>query len=116
MLLAPAAELTSRAESLAGMLAKGLGDDFTVTTEPEVSRVGGGSLPLAELPTTVVSVRSAFASANAVEEALRFNEPPIIVRIKEDAVLLDPRTVQEGEEQEILSAFEGVKNRIKRYV
>ncbi|MBE0448116.1 MAG: L-seryl-tRNA(Sec) selenium transferase [Actinobacteria bacterium] len=113
MILTPADELKSRAENLARMLANSLGDGFVIITEPEISRVGGGSLPLAELPTTAVSVRCKFATANAVEEVLRRSEPPVIARIKEDAVLLDPRTIQEGEEREILSAFEGVNLNLK---
>lgn len=109
MITAPLGELEARAKRLAEMLASALGDDFVVSVEPETSKVGGGSLPLAELDTMAVSVKSKLAAANIVEERLRENEPPIIVRIKEDAVLLDPRTIQEGEEEEIVAAFERIK-------
>jgi len=111
MITSPAEELKARAKKIARLLASNLGETFTVTTEPETSKVGGGSLPLAELPTTVVSITSTKASANRLEEMLRANEPPIIVRIKEDAVLLDPRTIQEGEEREILEALKRVEAR-----
>jgi len=111
MITMPAEELESRAIKIAGELSRILGYDFTVCTEPEISRVGGGSLPLAELKTTAVSVKSSLATVNEIEEFLRGNEPPIIVRIKEDAVLLDPRTIQEGEELQIFSAFEKIKAR-----
>lgn len=112
MITTPVDELKSRAERLAQDLAAVLGKEFTVSTEAEVSRVGGGSLPLAELDTMVVSVKSNLATVNTLEEKLRRNEPPVIVRIKEDAVLLDPRTIQEGEEQEILSAFKKVSREL----
>ncbi len=113
MITTPADKLKKRADKIAKMLVKSLEDGFVVTTEPEVSRVGGGSLPLAELATTVISVRTKSATANALEEALRRNDPPVIVRIKEDAVLLDPRTIQDGEEKEIVEAFEKVKRELK---
>lgn len=109
MITAPAGELEKRAKSLAKILSSKLGDGFDIKTEPEVSKVGGGSLPLAELPTTCVAVSAKRANANVVEELLRKNETPVIVRIKEDSVLLDPRTIQDGEEKEILAAFEQVR-------
>ena len=111
MITSPAGELKARAKKIARLLDSNLGEAFTVTTEPETSKVGGGSLPLAELPTTVVSITSSATSAHRLEEMLRANEPPIIVRIKEDAVLLDPRTIQEGEEREILEALKRVEAR-----
>lgn len=109
MIMTPGDELKARAEGIAKMVASGLGKKFSVTTEPETSRVGGGSLPLAELPTTVVSIKYSQMSANAIEELLRRNDPPVIVRIKDDAIMLDPRTIQEGEEQEILMALKRVE-------
>jgi len=108
MITTPAEELRTRAENIAKILESGLSKEFIVATEPETSKVGGGSLPLAELPTTVVTIKHKKMSAGAVEEILRRNEPPVIVRIKEDAVMLDPRTIQEGEEQEILAAFKQI--------
>ncbi|HEY3374983.1 MAG TPA: L-seryl-tRNA(Sec) selenium transferase [Candidatus Aquicultor sp.] len=106
-------ELDARAKTLAEQLTSTLGGDYIVRTEPEVSRVGGGSLPLAELPTVVVSLTPTFASINAVEEALRRNDPPVIVRIKEGSALLDPRTIQEGEDDEVLAAFDLVRQVLK---
>lgn len=113
MITAPADELNAKAGKLAALLKDSLGEGFTVITEPEVSKVGGGSLPLAELPTTAVAVRCDFATANEIEAILRCNELPIIVRIKEDAVVLDPRTIQEGEDQEIAAAFKRVREVVK---
>ncbi len=113
MITIPADELKRRAKRLAKMLTKSLEGTFMVTTEPGVSRVGGGSLPLADLATTVVLVRAKSATANILEEALRQNNPPVIVRLKEDAVLLDPRTIQDGEEKEIVTAFEKIKRELK---
>ncbi|MCL4499924.1 MAG: L-seryl-tRNA(Sec) selenium transferase, partial [Chloroflexi bacterium] len=83
------------------------GGSAAVTVEDEVARVGGGSLPLAEIPSAVVAVRSNRSCAE-VEEALRCMEPAVIVRVKEEAILVDPRTVQPSEEGDLVQAFENV--------
>jgi L-seryl-tRNA(Ser) seleniumtransferase len=117
-------ELLAKAKAIASLLIGSIGDGFIVSTEKDVSRVGGGSLPLAELPTTVVTIKArgtgkkdeinmpcntGFAAVSDIQFALRRHDPPVIARIKEDAILLDPRTVQDGEENDILSAFMALK-------
>jgi L-seryl-tRNA(Ser) seleniumtransferase len=108
--------LQGRAEKLAEMLSGSLSGAFAVLTEKDMSKVGGGSLPLAELPTTVVSIKlrddGKAGSVNDIEAALRKSDTPIIVRIKEDAMLLDPRTIQSGEEDLILAAFEKIEQEL----
>jgi L-seryl-tRNA(Ser) seleniumtransferase len=103
-------KLKNKANALAVSLVKVAGSVFDIYTEADVSRVGGGSLPLAELNTTVVAVRFAGSfsdlhTINEIEAALRGLKIPIIVRIKDNAVLLDVRTVQDGEEDIIVSSF-----------
>jgi L-seryl-tRNA(Ser) seleniumtransferase len=58
---------------------------------------GGGALPEHELKTYAVAVRSKRLSASRLEERLRLGDPPVIARIKEDTLLLDARTVGDGE-------------------
>ncbi|MDX1438157.1 MAG: L-seryl-tRNA(Sec) selenium transferase, partial [Anaerolineales bacterium] len=58
---------------------------------PGRSTVGGGSLPGETLPTWLLALESAHPS-RALKE-LRQSDPPLIARIEEGAVLLDPRTV-----------------------
>jgi seryl-tRNA(Sec) selenium transferase len=53
-----------------------------------------------------------YRTINDIEAALRKNEPPVIVRIKEDSLLLDPRTIQFGEEDLILAAFEKIRQEL----
>jgi L-seryl-tRNA(Ser) seleniumtransferase len=57
------------------------------------SVVGGGSCPECHLPTTLISMESSQLSPNAIESRLRSQEPPIILRLDEDKLLLDLRTV-----------------------
>ena len=59
------------------------------------STVGGGSLPGETLPTSLLSIdpTTVTGGASAVAANLRRSTPPIIGRIDDDRVLLDPRTV-----------------------
>ncbi|MBI3030117.1 MAG: L-seryl-tRNA(Sec) selenium transferase [Candidatus Rokubacteria bacterium] len=57
------------------------------------AQVGGGSLPLVELPTVALALGTAERPAQRFDEALRNGEPPVIGRIADDRLLLDCRTV-----------------------
>ena len=63
----------------------------------DVSQVGGGALPLQELPTAVVAVKPLDLSVDSLEEKLREGDPPIISRISKEELLLDMRTVFDEE-------------------
>jgi L-seryl-tRNA(Ser) seleniumtransferase len=69
------------------------------------SKVGGGALPLLELEGPAVAL-SADASPVALARALRDGDPPVIARIHDGRVLLDPRTLA-GDE--IAAVAEGVR-------
>ena len=70
------------------------------TAEP-----GSGSAPTVFLPTTAVRVTADACSAEALAARLRAGEPPVFVRIHEDALLLDPRALLPGDEDRLLEAF-----------
>jgi len=57
------------------------------------AQVGGGSLPLVELPTVALAIGTPERSAQQLDQALREGEPPVIGRIADDRLLLDCRTV-----------------------
>jgi L-seryl-tRNA(Ser) seleniumtransferase len=69
------------------------------------SVVGGGSAPETQLPTTLIGVASERMGADEIEKRLRNNHPPVIVRIAEDQVVLDLRTVAPGDEKDLMEAF-----------
>ncbi|OGL11182.1 MAG: L-seryl-tRNA(Sec) selenium transferase, partial [Candidatus Rokubacteria bacterium RIFCSPHIGHO2_02_FULL_69_13] len=52
------------------------------------AQVGGGSLPLVELPTVALAIGTAGRPAQQLDEALRNGEPPVIGRIADDRLLL----------------------------
>jgi L-seryl-tRNA(Ser) seleniumtransferase len=62
-----------------------------------ISRVGGGALPLMDLPTRLLRLIPEKMSANFMGEWLKSCDPPIIVRVEMDSVLLDLRTIQDRE-------------------
>lgn len=94
MLTADLDTLKRRAQKLAGLCRKAT-DAFVVQLSEDLSRAGGGALPMSDLPTMVVALTSNRYSPNELEEALRKYTPPIISRISEDRVLLDVRTIAE---------------------
>ncbi len=69
----------------------------TFSLKEDVSQVGGGALPLQELPTAVVAIKPLDLSINSLEESLRKGDPPIISRISKEELLLDMRTVFDEE-------------------
>ncbi|MBN2247969.1 MAG: L-seryl-tRNA(Sec) selenium transferase [Coriobacteriia bacterium] len=98
-------ELARRAEGIAAAIRDACGDAYDVTTAPDVSRAGGGALPMEDIPTTVVSLAPRQGSATALEEWLRTAEPAVIARIKDGRLLLDPRTLRPDEEPEVVAAL-----------
>lgn len=73
---------------------------------------GGGSLPLAELPTTLVCLGRPGAEGRALEAALRAGDPPLIARMVEDRVAIDPRTIQDEEISELGSVVRNAYMRL----
>jgi L-seryl-tRNA(Ser) seleniumtransferase len=70
---------------------------LAVSLKEDVSQVGGGALPLQELPTIVVAVKPFDLSVNGLEEILRKGDPPIISRISKEELILDMRTIFDEE-------------------
>ena len=67
------------------------------TSWPARSEVGGGALPLAELPTAALALGTAARPATALDARLRAGRLPVIGRIAADRLLLDCRTVMDDE-------------------
>ena len=61
----------------------------------DVSYVGGGSMPGKELETVVVQWRPSGVSVGEMAGALREAKLPVIVRIRDDTICFDLRTLRE---------------------
>jgi L-seryl-tRNA(Ser) seleniumtransferase len=90
MLEASEDELAARAEQLW----EGVGHGAEIVRA--VSKVGGGALPLVELEGPAVAL-SAEADPVTLSRALREADPPVVGRIHDGRVLLDPRTLADDE-------------------
>lgn len=69
------------------------------------SEVGGGSLPGERLPTHLLTLHPQNTSADELAKKLRLCEPPIYGRVSKEMVLLDFRTVLEGEAPEVAAVL-----------
>ena len=90
MLREPADAVRARAERLA--------DAVAGAVEATISRVGGGALPLAELPSYACAVEEELAAA------LRLGEPPVVAVVRDGHTLLDCRTLTDAEAEEVAAA------------
>jgi L-seryl-tRNA(Ser) seleniumtransferase len=67
---------------------------------PEISRAGGGSLPMCDIPTFALEVEFLQGDAQSCDEYLvRRCATPIVARVKQDRLLCDLRTVLGAEER-----------------
>ena len=104
MLACSADELKKRARRLARRLAAA---EIPAETRvvPTVSRVGGGALPDQDLAGYAVTVRPERMTVAELERRLRRLDTPVIARIEEGRLLLDVRTVADGEVRELAAAL-----------
>jgi L-seryl-tRNA(Ser) seleniumtransferase len=96
MISIPATDIRQRAEAWAARLGAG------EVREAE-STLGGGSLPGESLPTYVLSLD--VRSSNEFLRSMRTQDPPIVARTEKGRVLLDPRTVLDGEDEALLTSL-----------
>ena len=97
--------LDKKAQKLTEMLAGSETENYTLERIDGCSKIGGGALPLQELPTRLLCLTPKKMSAQEMEGWLRSYDPPIIVRIETDQVLLDMRTIQERELKTVAQAL-----------
>ena len=96
MIAAEADQLRERAESWQAALGRG-------EVVADQSPIGGGSLPGETRPTFALRLPNAGLAAQ-----LRRNDPPIIARVVDDGVQLDPRTVLPEQEPALLEALRAI--------
>ena len=104
-LLADPVELEARARALAGAI-EGV-EGVAVEVRPDRTFAGGGSLPGFELATFVLELR-ARQGASRLAARLRAADPPVLVRVRDDSVIIDLRTLLPGDEKLVMRALTAV--------
>ena len=89
------AVVRARAERLASLVGG--------TVEETVGRVGGGALPLAELPSFACAIEESLAAP------LRTGDPPVVGIVRDGKLLLDCRTLAEAEVDEVAAAVSATR-------
>ena len=102
MLTAPPATLAARAAAIAARLPAVLAP----VLEPGDSAVGGGAFPDVKLATTLIRLFPGDLGAAGLALRLRLSDPPVILRVTDEHLLLDPRTIASSEEASLIGAFE----------
>lgn len=105
MLTASPEQLESKAKNLLRLVRRELKELATASLVPGSSRVGGGAFPEHDLPTSLVAIQPLHHSPQRVKEALLETSPPAIVRLENDALLLDPRTIRPDENKLLCEAL-----------
>jgi L-seryl-tRNA(Ser) seleniumtransferase len=106
MLSLPASELQQRCAALMPKLRASIGDVADCTIIESTATVGGGALPLAELPGWVIALAPKRMSVNNLITRLRGCEPPVVGRVQDDRFLIDPRTLINDDETLLLQALQ----------
>ena len=106
MLRAERSELQRRASEI-WLTLRDAGVDASVVQAS--GRVGGGALPLLELEGPVCAVEPGELGADELARRLRTGGPAVIARVRDGMVLLDPRTLDDGEARLAAEAVRGAR-------
>lgn len=105
MLTQSVEKIKRRARKISASLKKGISGQADVEIIADQSQAGGGSLPEVNFPTFIVSIKPSDMSVNTLETRLREGAPPVVARIKEDALFIDARTVQDREVKALIKCI-----------
>ena len=107
-------DLQPQVEEVLQQLSVPLGSSWDVKAAGLTSLTGGGALPDLNLPSWGLKVSHPEWSAQKIQEALREGSPAVIVRVAEEAVLLDFRTLLPGEAPELVGRLQDLFGRLDR--
>lgn len=103
--------IRKRAYKISRLLKK---EGISTKVKEDLSMPGGGSLPEVGIKTYVVTLNSPIIPQEFAKK-LRLGQPPVIVRIKDNLIILDARTIQESEIPDLIKAVrEALSNDNKR--
>lgn len=97
-------EITQQARRIAQTLA-GRTSAADVSQVEGFSQMGSGSLPTQDLPTRLVAIAPKAIESGRLARRLRRHTPPVFTRVQKGLVLVDPRTLLQGEEEVLIDAL-----------
>lgn len=92
-------QLSQNAEVLLSLVSQAVGTRAELALADMNSRPGGGSYPGLTLPTRCLTIRPKAISVTALDKKLRAFDPAVMGRIEEDCFIIDPRTLQPGQDK-----------------
>jgi L-seryl-tRNA(Ser) seleniumtransferase len=110
MIHAPIDEIRARAEDFARRLSDSV-PELGLELRDAQSAVGGGAAPTVGVPSVVVSIVHPGLGPDRIAASLRAGEPPVVVRVAEDRMLVDLRTVRPEDEPALLEALRAAIHR-----
>ena len=87
------------ADALFSLVTDAVGNHAELALADMTSRPGGGSYPGLTLPTRCLTIRPKTMSVTALDRKLRAFDPPVMGRIENDRFIIDPRTLQPGQDK-----------------
>ena len=105
MISMPVSRIRDRARRFARKLAASVPPELRIEQLTGKSVVGGGSCPDTELDTVLVAIASPVIGVSAIESRVRTHDPAVLVRLEEDRLLIDLRTVFPAQEQPLIDAI-----------
>ncbi|WP_226681418.1 L-seryl-tRNA(Sec) selenium transferase [Sutcliffiella horikoshii] len=73
------------------------------------SMVGGGTMPEVKIPSIAIRVQADILSSQTLADELRKGTPSVVVRLQDQHVILDFRTITQGEIPKIVEAFRKIE-------
>ncbi len=110
MLTISAEELQRRCKNLLSSLKKVCRGQAELAIIEATSTVGGGALPLTELPGWVISVIPMDISLNTLISRLRQCDPAVVGRVQDHRLLIDPRTLKVNDEEHLKAGLQRALN------
>ncbi len=110
MLTLPYEQICQDAEVLLSLVTEAVGDRAELALADMTSRPGGGSCPGLTLPTRCLTIRPETMSVTSLDKQLRAFDPPVMGRIENNCFIIDPRTLQPGQNKILANILKKLMN------
>ncbi len=103
-------QISRDADVLFSLVTEAVGNQAELALADMTSRPGGGSYPGLTLPTRCLTIRPKTMSVTALDKKLRAFDPAVMGRIEDDWFIIDPRTLQPGQDKILANILKELLN------